>query len=179
MQSIPCTTINPLMGEQIMKKSLQTMAIAPVLASTFLVPSSTFAKDYSLEFPCPEEGEITAEGSWAPVSGAVDFSVESTDCVLRGEQTVRVNGTTTGTFKLTTEYVETDLVVHFEATVISPDGSTVLLTGYFDRTIKGKYDLLASQLDGTITNESTWTGQNISFSIRDLFAIDEIVDDED
>jgi len=69
-----------------------------------------------------------------------------------------------------------DIITHFEATVTAQD-STVLLSGTVDKTIKGEYDLLKTELvDGTITNNTHWTANKRSLPIEGLFALDEIFD---
>jgi len=162
-----------------MKKYAQTIAMVPFLVTAFLVPSMSFADNLSIPFPCPGGGDITAAGSWNIFSGAVDFSLKSTDCVLKNGETAFVDATTTGIFKIRPENVETDIITHLEATVIAQDG-TVLLSGTVDRTIKGEYDLLKAELvDGTFTNNSNWTAKNIPLPVGGLFAIDEIFDDVD
>jgi len=159
-----------------MKKSIQTMAVVPFLFFAFIVPSSSFADDLSLDFPCPGGGDIVADGSWELFSGTVNFSVTSTDCVLKGGETVNVNGSTTGIFQLRLETVKVDITTQFEASVTDEDG-TILLSRSVDRIIKGDYDLAAGKLNGTLTNNRTWTAEDMPISIGELFAVDEILDD--
>ncbi len=148
---------------------MKHLAISITAISLIALPCAANAESINLEQACSDSGSVTITGSYEVTSGAVDFTLATKDCVQNG-YAIDGTGSVKGTFKMAGDPTSfnTDITTIMEAT-FTKDANSVDAT--FTNTMKGSYDIVTSELNGTVTNSVSSTGK-IKVDIMELMTVD-------
>ncbi|MCP4697883.1 MAG: hypothetical protein GY862_13680 [Gammaproteobacteria bacterium] len=151
--------------------TVKTALAGSCLLGAFFVSGNAFAQDVSLSLPCQEGGEVSIQGSWNFLSGALDLTMTPNNCMLRNGIALSGSGTITGTFSVSltnTTLAAMDTVTDVQVTMTRGEE---IITGEANKKIIGTYDLTAGKLDGQVISSSTFSG-NMAIPVEQLITVD-------
>ncbi len=140
----------------------------------FVFSGLAYAEDISLTIPCDGGGSVDVDGTYAPLTGAYNFTFTFNSCVLEtGGKTVSGTLSSSGTILFTSaSTANVDITTSSDMTVTA-DGN--VLTGGCNNHLWGTYDFDTMVLNGNVSTSCNGSGKIIIDLMSLLYGVDQLL----